>query len=974
VTKEMHVKAPESFLRKKLLIATLIVTMLLAVVFSLLPLSPVSADNLVKSSKTITRDKTIKLLSMKGSFSASTMRMNHAFYVNGSFSVSNGAYSFLVNPPTGISSLTSELYSNSSHVAHKLSKSGNTIWIYYDFVNKSDGVKITITGTIASSATLVFPFVSSASKTYDSNKRYVLFGASDNGVGYSWTDASSGIYNQVSGTLSFSVGTNFKIDPSTVVSTSTLNTISYPFQDKTYYCVYNSKFYVFPVDSGTLVYYFSSDSVTWTKGTGTIYFIGGYDSGVYYDVAYDGNSNFYVSSAYGYSGSWKKCAVQSNGNLTIGSDNPFVLDAMESSIHNLGQFFDLNLVNATVSGNIYGLKQIGGLGTNYSTQIVPSVLGNYYVFNPYQTVTTGSDSEPATFQNKGWQLAYTGTRLYGWLMEGRLTLTFLVKNPTTVAHSGYFRYRLWKDDDISLGSPTDLSASWQAIIVQFDGTANQVLTLTSIIDILNGAGAGEAKILNNETMYIECLYQPMNLLGTIQLEACYSSKITIAQRTYKFSTIALDSSGYPWFGVCGDAGNGGLGYPYVVCGDALASSGTSTVYLTNVTKLSGTYRTLYGWTVVPVPLSTNRQVIAIYTYGTTSCFSQYYNNGVWNNTKVTTGANLANKYYFSTTANATNPYLCVLEGTSYDLELYRWDSTNSWASVGSVISATTSTSSPVLSFDNGTNQALYVFWMNANHVYYENYTQTLGFSSTYDWITETAITGNQYITASPYAYGNYISIAYLNQTSSPYDVRHAYLSISVPSVTHRLDLCVKDWDITDAIQNAIVTMNNGTGYNIISDANGWANYTGVSGSVTVTVTYYGFVVNGTSLSISIDTTLNLKCNLYDVTVKTVEALHLAALVNANVTVFNATSNSIRTGITNSTGYVRLLNLPNNTLTFTMYDGVGSVIANVSRAVSSDEQSEIITMTQNYSTVGLPTTYLFGYGVLFLRRRKGVKSK
>jgi hypothetical protein len=173
------------------------------------------------------------------------------------------------------------------------------------------------------------------------------------------------------------------------------------------------------------------------------------------------------------------------------------------------------------------------------------------------------------------------------------------------------------------------------------------------------------------------------------------------------------------------------------------------------------------------------------------------------------------------------------------------------------------------------------------------------------------------------------------------------------SLGYNLNLRVKDYNMSDAISGAVVTMNNGTDYNIVSDSNGWANYTLVTGTVAVKVSYFGFYVNGTfSISVTSDTTIDIQCNLYDVTVTVKETVQDAILCNANVTVLNSTSeevNKIKSGITNGNGQVVLTNLPNNTLTFTRYGGLSYsiVIGNSTQLVSSENQNFTITADQNY---------------------------
>lgn len=191
-----------------------------------------------------------------------------------------------------------------------------------------------------------------------------------------------------------------------------------------------------------------------------------------------------------------------------------------------------------------------------------------------------------------------------------------------------------------------------------------------------------------------------------------------------------------------------------------------------------------------------------------------------------------------------------------------------------------------------------------------------------------------------------------------------------PVVGYNLNLRVMDWDLTDAISGAVVTMNNGTNNVKISNNAGWANYTGVSGSVTVSVAYYGKTVNGTVITVTADTTLALRCKLYDVTIKVMA--NSAVLCNTNVTVYDSTNNKIRTGFTNQIGYARLVNLPNATLTVTIYDGVGNILASISRSITVDEQTESISITQNYSTAQIPTLYILSYGTvtIFAKKRKG----
>ena len=164
-----------------------------------------------------------------------------------------------------------------------------------------------------------------------------------------------------------------------------------------------------------------------------------------------------------------------------------------------------------------------------------------------------------------------------------------------------------------------------------------------------------------------------------------------------------------------------------------------------------------------------------------------------------------------------------------------------------------------------------------------------------------------------------------------------------------LNLRVRDWDLTDNIQGAHVYKDSDVQ---ISDENGWANWTLVSGTVQIKVSYYGFWVNGTfSVTMDSDKTINVQCKLYDVTVLVQESVQNAYLASANVTVYNSTSvqgNKITSGVTGNNGQVQLLNLPNNTLTFTQYGGASYslVIGNTTQLVSSENQTITLTADQN----------------------------
>jgi hypothetical protein len=107
------------------------------------------------------------------------------------------------------------------------------------------------------------------------------------------------------------------------------------------------------------------------------------------------------------------------------------------------------------------------------------------------------------------------------------------------------------------------------------------------------------------------------------------------------------------------------------------------------------------------------------------------------------------------------------------------------------VAGASSSSVPVISIDTSTND-LYVFaatdttnqpsgW-TANHIYYIKYTASTGqWSSWIDWINESTegLTYPDLLTCFYRAYNNYIGLAYVTKTTSPFNVKFAFLTVIV---------------------------------------------------------------------------------------------------------------------------------------------------------------------------------------------------
>jgi len=180
-------------------------------------------------------------------------------------------------------------------------------------------------------------------------------------------------------------------------------------------------------------------------------------------------------------------------------------------------------------------------------------------------------------------------------------------------------------------------------------------------------------------------------------------------------------------------------------------------------------------------------------------------------------------------------------------------------------------------------------------------------------------------------------------------VEEDHMNVYVISMGHKLNLRVKDWDLTDSIQGAYVYKDSDVK---VSDVNGWANWTGVSGTVNIKVKWFGFWVNGTfTVTVDGNKTIDVRCKIFDVTITCEESLQQAVLQDVNVTIYNATlmGEMIRTGTTGPNGKVNLDNVPNGTLTLIAYDGNNLRIAQVPITIVSEGQQETIVCDENYVT-------------------------
>jgi hypothetical protein len=385
---------------------------------------------------------------------------------------------------------------------------------------------------------------------------------------------------------------------------------------------------------------------------------------------------------------------------------------------------------------------------------------------------------------------------------------------------------------------------------------------------------------------------------------------------------------------------------------------------------------------------------------------------IWVYKCTTTGGSVTNLFYIDATGTnvlattATTKYTFTYTSTSsfdltnYVLVIEYWlhVTTAGTSTTGTLKMTTVSTDSSVKIPSSNYQLDLEVQWTSVDYNQQNEYlcikTGTLnGESLKVDvwtgssWVNVIAsLSANQWnnVSVSDYVTSSTFTIRFVGATESGDTVQSSWqidsALLHLWTSGYNLNLKIMDYDLSDAISGAYVYKDNDV---LVSDSNGWANWTLVSGIVSVKVKYFGFWVNGTfSVTMDSDKTIYVKCNLFDVTVNVRETIRSAKLASVNVTVFNGTSsssNKIKSGISDNNGQVILTNLPNNTLTFTLYGGssYSLVIGNTSQLINSDGYSFTVNANQNYVNVSAYNSlvvYVVGSCVFVNPLNESLKSR
>jgi len=273
--------------------------------------------------------------------------------------------------------------------------------------------------------------------------------------------------------------------------------------------------------------------------------------------------------------------------------------------------------------------------------------------------------------------------------------------------------------------------------------------------------------------------------GTITWDSEVTVKSASSYTAYECPTVAVDSDGYPWigyrYGAYDPLTKTWSYYAYVSKGDANDGTWGSTTDYNLSSSINGR--------VCIVPL-TGGKMYAVYTLGGRTIRGKLWDGSAWSDEETVSSTAIEHSRYFSVVSEGDNVHVVFLADTTYDILYVKRTYGVGWSAETTIQSATTSTSAPVIALHEDSGD-LYVFWAGsptADHIYYKKYDASTGIwdASPTDWIDESAetLTDNDRLTCF-FTDGNYIGLTYMTSTSSPFNVKFAFLTMIPPPVVVR---------------------------------------------------------------------------------------------------------------------------------------------------------------------------------------------
>lgn len=252
--------------------------------------------------------------------------------------------------------------------------------------------------------------------------------------------------------------------------------------------------------------------------------------------------------------------------------------------------------------------------------------------------------------------------------------------------------------------------------------------------------------------------------------------------TYGYPNISVDSGGYPWIGYLRNIGAWLYWNAWVI--KSSTNDGTWTTQAAFPRQFTDapvaiTYASLPS--IVPL---TDEKVYVVWGGGNVDGYSGPVKGSLWD------GAAWGSEETASTSWIAHYPDYCVVgEGNDVHLVFLAENPFNivylkrsygvGWGSEVIIQPSTTWSSSPVLSIDDDNN--LYVFWGKspiADHIFYRKF-ENGAWKAGVKWINESVetLTYGIGITGFYKEYGNYIGLAYMTKTASPYNIKFNHITL-----------------------------------------------------------------------------------------------------------------------------------------------------------------------------------------------------
>jgi hypothetical protein len=280
--------------------------------------------------------------------------------------------------------------------------------------------------------------------------------------------------------------------------------------------------------------------------------------------------------------------------------------------------------------------------------------------------------------------------------------------------------------------------------------------------------------------------------GTITWSAAEQTVSTTYNKAYH-PFVSVDSDGYAWIGYMDY--DGSYYYPYVI--KSGNNDGTWGITPDGFPHQLSTIQSNLGvwWRVSVIPLTLGK-VVAFYAYMTSKIYAKPWDGSAWGLEEETASTVYIGYEHCAVAEPQRNfVHLVFRKRLANDIVYVKYTfptESGGFSEETTLQTDVVATTIPVISIGAVTDISipaplgicdLYVFWAGsptANHVYYRKFNLwTDTWEPAVDWIDESVegLATNVSLTSFYETRGNHLGLAYLTKTTSPYNVRFAYLTI-----------------------------------------------------------------------------------------------------------------------------------------------------------------------------------------------------